>query len=287
MAILIDGKAVAARKMEELKQRVDALKAKGRTPSLRVVQVGNDPASAVYIRQKRKACEVLGIDCFHNILQANITQEEFEQQLLEWQGSMDTYTSGLIVQLPLPNGLDTNAACETIWPDVDVDGLSSMSIGAIANGDMGGFIPCTAKGIIELLKTYNIPLSGKHAVIVGRSNIVGKPLAMLLLGEDCTVTICHSKTQFLNTYTRDADILVSATGKPGLITKDMVKRGAAVIDVGITRGEDGKLHGDVDFESVEPVAGWLTPVPGGVGPMTVAMLMENVILAEERRATDD
>ena len=160
MAILIDGKAVAARKMEELKQRVDALKAKGRMPSLRVVQVGNDPASAVYIRQKRKACEALGIDCFHNILQANITQEELEQQLLEWQGSMDTYTSGLIVQLPLPNGLDTNAACETIWPDVDVDGLSSMSIGAIANGDMGGFIPCTAKGILALLKAYNVPLKG-------------------------------------------------------------------------------------------------------------------------------
>lgn len=283
MAILIDGKAVAARKIEELKQRVDALNANRKYPSLRVVQVGNDPASTVYIRQKRKACEALGIDCFHNILQANITQEELEQQLLEWQGDMDTYTSGLIVQLPLPNGLDPNAACETIWPDVDVDGLSSMSIGAIANGDMGGFIPCTAKGIVELLKSYGIPLSGKHAVIVGRSNIVGKPLAMLLLQEDCTVTICHSKTRFLNTYTRQADILVSAAGKPGLITGDMVKRGAAVIDVGITRGEDGKLHGDVDFESVEPVAGWITPVPGGVGPMTVAMLMENVIIAEERR----
>ena len=283
MAILIDGKAVAARKIEELKQRVDALNANRKYPSLRVVQVGNDPASTVYIRQKRKACEALGIDCFHNILQANITQEELEQQLLEWQGDMDTYTSGLIVQLPLPNGLDPNAVCETIWPDVDVDGLSSMSIGAIANGDMGGFIPCTAKGIVELLKSYVIPLSGKHAVIVGRSNIVGKPLAMLLLQEDCTVTICHSKTRFLNTYTRQADILVSAVGNPGLITGDMVKRGAAVIDVGITRGDDGKLHGDVDFESVEPVAGWLTPVPGGIGPMTVAMLMENVIIAEERR----
>ena len=287
MAILIDGKAVAARKMEELKQRVDALKAKGRMPSLRVVQVGNDPASAVYIRQKRKACEALGIDCFHNILQANITQEELEQQLLEWQGNMDTYTSGLIVQLPLPNGLDTNAACETIWPDVDVDGLSSMSIGAIANGDMGGFIPCTAKGILALLKAYNVPLKGKHAVVVGRSNIVGKPVSMLLLNEDCTVTICHSKTGNLFSCTRQADILIVAAGRPHMIDCYAVKPGAAVIDVGINRRPDGTLCRDVDFDSVEPIAGWITPVPGGVGPMTVAMLMENVILAEERRATND
>ena len=283
MAILIDGKAVTARKMEELKQRVDALKASGRTPSLRVVQVGNDPASTVYIRQKRKACEALGIDCFHNILQGNITQTELEQQLLEWQGNMDTYTSGLIVQLPLPNGLDPNAACETIWPDADVDGLSSMSIGAIANGDMSGFIPCTAKGILALLKAYTVPLKGKHAVVVGRSNIVGKPISMLLLNEDCTVTICHSKTENLYSHTRRADILIVAAGKPSLIDYYGVKPGAAVIDVGINRHPDGTLCGDVDFDGVEPIAGWITPVPGGVGPMTVAMLMENVVMAEERR----
>ena len=279
MAILIDGKAVAARKMEELKFRVDALKKKGRFPSLRIIQIGDDPASNVYIRQKIKACKELNIECYHDYIDPDYYEKTFISKGLARQ------YSGTILQLPVPDFLKGTEM--KIAPQYDVDGLSTQNAGLLFQSGEVGFIPCTAKGIIELLKTYNIPLSGKHAVIVGRSNIVGKPLAMLLLGKDCTVTICHSKTQFLNTYTRDADILVSATGKPGLITKDMVKRGAAVIDVGITRGEDGELHGDVDFESVEPIAGWITPVPGGVGPMTVTMLMENVILAEERRATDD
>ena len=284
MAILIDGKAVAARKMEELKFRVDTLKKKGRYPSLRIIQIGDDPASDVYIRQKIKACKGLNIECYHDYINPDNYKKTFITDYIASKGLANQY-SGTILQLPVPDFL--NGAEMKIAPQHDVDGLSTQNAGLLfQNGDVG-FIPCTAKGIIELLKAYNIPLSGKHAVIVGRSNIVGKPLAMLLLGEDCTVTICHSKTQFLNTYTREADILVSATGKPGLITKDMVKRGAAVIDVGIMRGEDGKLHGDVDFESVEPIAGWITPVPGGVGPMTVTMLMENVILAEERRATDD
>ena len=268
MAILIDGKAVAARKMEELKFRVDALKKKGRFPSLRIIQIGDDPASNVYIRQKIKACKELNIECYHDYIDPDYYEKTFISKGLARQ------YSGTILQLPVPDFLKGTEM--KIAPQYDVDGLSTQNAGLLFQSGEVGFIPCTAKGIIELLKTYNIPLSGKHAVIVGRSNIVGKPLAMLLLGKDCTVTICHSKTQFLNTYTRDADILVSATGKPGLITKDMVKRGAAVIDVGITRGEDGELHGDVDFESVEPIAGWITPVPGGVGPMTVTMLVQRI-----------
>lgn len=280
MAILIDGKAVAARKTEELKRRVDALKAKGRTPSLRVVQVGDDPASAVYIRQKRKACEVLGIEFRHDHFDDKDKAQVMESldELLVSDDLKAEY-SGMIFQLPLPDY--TNDAENDIPMRYDVDGLSSGSAGWLFKGIAGGFLPCTAKGIIELLKAYGVPLKGKHAVVVGRSNIVGKPVAMLLLNEDCTVTICHSNTKNLFFHTMQADILVAAVGKPRMITADMVKPGAAVIDVGINR-VDGKLCGDVDFKSVEPIAGWITPVPGGVGPMTVAMLMENVVTAEER-----
>lgn len=281
MAILMDGKALAAKKMEALKGRVDALKEKGRTPSLRVVQVGDDPASGVYIRQKEKACMELRIGFCHDHIpiENEISYPLFLRRLESLESIIRDY-SGTIMQLPLPEYM--NKIKYTIPLDQDVDALSTMNAGLLYQGSADGFVPCTAKGILELLKAYGVPLKGKHAVIVGRSNIVGKPTAMLLLNEDCTVTICHSKTMFLNTYTRQADILVVAAGKPGLITAEYVKRGAAVIDVGISR-VDGKLRGDVDFDSVEPIAGWITPVPGGVGPMTVAMLMENVIIAEERR----
>lgn len=282
MAIIIDGKSAAARKMQELKLRADDLEQHGAAPSLRVIQVGDDPASSAYIRQKEKACRELGIRFSHEHISADDEECAIKEvtSLIGYDALFEDYHC-TVLQLPLPEYLKD--AEKQIYESCDVDGLSTYNAGRLFQGLRDGFIPCTAKGIVELLKSYGIPLSGKHAVIVGRSNIVGKPLAMLLLQEDCTVTICHSKTRFLNAYTRQADILVSAAGKPGLITGDMVKRGAAVIDVGITRGEDGKLHGDVDFESVEPVAGWITPVPGGVGPMTVAMLMENVIIAEERR----
>lgn len=280
MAILMDGKALAAKKTEALKRRVDALKAKGKTPGLRVVQVGDDDASAVYIRQKEKACRELGIVFCHDHITGGKPEEmEAVDELMLNPALLDEY-SGTILQLPLPECLQ--GAEGEIPQEYDVDGLSSMNAGLLFQGYEHGFIPCTAKGVMALLKAYGVPLKGKHAVVVGRSNIVGKPVAMLLLNEDCTVTVCHSKTQFLHAFTRQADILVSAVGKPGLITEEYVKRGAAVIDVGITR-KNGNLRGDVDFESVEPVAGWLTPVPGGVGPMTVAMLMENVIIAEERR----
>jgi len=281
MAILIDGKAVAARKMEELQARVDKLKAKGVTPSLRVVQVGDDPASNIYIRQKQKACERLGINFIH------------DKYTDDWAGhfNFNAFVTGvrensepkgaMMIQLPLPVELNNHE--EWFIPcGVDVDGLSLGNVGLLFKGAKYGFRPCTAAGIMELLKAYDVPLAGKHAVVVGRSNIVGKPVSMLLLNEDCTVTICHSKTENLFSITKQADILIVAAGKPNLIDCYGVKPGAAVIDVGINR-VDGKLCGDVDFDSVEPIAGWITPVPGGVGPMTVAMLMENVIHAEERR----
>jgi len=275
MAVLLDGKVMAAELMEGLKARVEALKNKGVSVGLAVVLVGEDPASQVYVRNKGKACEELGILSETIRLPESTTQEELEALIdrLNHDHRMD----GILVQLPLPKHLDEAAVLRKIIPEKDVDGFHIENAGKLFCGQEG-VIACTPKGIIHMLKKANVPLSGKHAVIIGRSNIVGKPIAMLLLNENCTVTICHSKTENLPEYTRHADILVAAVGRAHFVTADMVKPGAAVVDVGINR-VDGKVVGDVDFEQVEKVAGYISPVPGGVGRMTVSMLMENTLEA--------
>ena len=280
MAILMDGKALAAELMTELKARVEALKARGVTPGLAVILVGDDPASQVYVRNKGKACEELGIESETLRLPADIPQKELEA-LIE-KLNRDPRVDGILVQLPLPRHLDEAAVLARIIPDKDVDGFHIENAGKLFTGQKG-VVACTPKGILYMLKASGVPLSGKNAVVIGRSNIVGKPIAMLLLNENCTVTLCHSRTVDLAAHTRQADILVAAVGKPRFVTADMVKPGAAVVDVGINR-VDGKVVGDVDFAAVEPVAGWISPVPGGVGKMTICMLMENTIEAAERKA---
>lgn len=279
MAILMDGKALAAEQMAMLKTRVDALKAAGRTVGLAVILVGDDPASQVYVRNKGKACEELGILSETLRLPAETTQEELEAEIDRL--NRDDRIDGILVQLPLPRHLDEAAALKKISPEKDVDGFHIENAGKLFTGQEG-VIACTPKGILHMLKASGVPLAGKDAVVIGRSNIVGKPVAMLLLNENCTVTICHSKTADLPAHTRRADILVAAVGKPRFVTADMVKPGTAVVDVGINR-VDGQVVGDVDFENVEKVAGYISPVPGGVGKMTICMLMENTIEAAERR----
>lgn len=270
MAIIMDGKALA----EKIKDACKYTNEKVRRPVLTVCQVGNDPASDIYVRNKEKACREAGIIFLHERVPEYVEQPMLEAQLR--RGSKEA----CMLQLPIPKHLDANKAIDAIEPFSDVDGLHPRNMGLLMQG-RPFMIPCTAKGILRLLKEYQVPLDGKHAVIVGRSNIVGKPTAMLLLNENCTVTICHSHTENLASITKQADILVVAVGKAKLITADMVKPGAAVIDVGINR-VDGRVVGDVDFENVEKVAGWITPVPGGVGPMTVAMLLENTVQAAEQ-----
>ena len=278
MAILMDGKALAAEQMAMLKTRVDALKAAGRTVGLAVILVGDDPASQVYVRNKGKACEELGILSETLCLPQESTQEALEAEIERL--NRDDRIDGILVQLPLPRHLDEAAALKKIIPEKDVDGFHIENAGKLFTGQQG-VVACTPKGILHMLKASGVPLSGKEAVVIGRSNIVGKPIAMLLLNENCTVTICHSRTADLAAHTRRADILVAAVGKPRFVTADMVKPGAAVVDVGINR-VDGKVVGDVDFENVEKVAGYISPVPGGVGKMTICMLMENTIEAAER-----
>ena len=278
MAILMDGKALAAEQMAMLKTRVDALKAAGRSVGLAVILVGDDPASQVYVRNKSKACEELGILSETLRLPQESTQEALEAEIERL--NRDDRIDGILVQLPLPRHLDEAAALKKIIPEKDVDGFHIENAGKLFTGQQG-VVACTPKGILHMLKASGVPLSGKEAVVIGRSNIVGKPIAMLLLNENCTVTICHSRTADLAAHTRRADILVAAVGKPRLVTADMVKPGAAVVDVGINR-VDGKVVGDVDFENVEKVAGYISPVPGGVGKMTICMLMENTIEAAEK-----
>ena len=279
MAILLDGKALAAELMTGLKERVAALKAQGKTVGLAVILVGDDPASQVYVRNKGKACEELGILSETLRLPEDTSQEALEKEIDRL--NRDERISGILVQLPLPRHLDEAAALGRILPEKDVDGFHIENAGRLFTGQ-SGVVPCTPKGILHMLKAARVLLAGKEAVVIGRSNIVGKPIAMLLLKENCTVTICHSKTENLASHTRRADILVAAVGKPRFVTADMVKPGAAVIDVGINR-VDGKVVGDVDFAAVEKVAGYISPVPGGVGKMTIGMLMENTIEAAERR----
>lgn len=276
MAKLLMGKEVSARIKAELKTEVEELKSKGINPGLAVVIVGEDPASQVYVRNKERACEECGIYSEKYALSEETTQEE----LLELINTLNTKTSisGILVQLPLPKHIDEKTIINAIAPQKDVDAFHPVNVGKIMVGDYD-FVPCTPAGVMELIKESGIDVSGKECVIVGRSNIVGKPQAMLLLHQNGTVTICHSKTQNLVEKTKNADILVAAVGIPNFITGDMIKEGAIVIDVGINRLENKKLCGDVDFESAEKIAGAITPVPGGVGPMTIAMLMRNTVKA--------
>ncbi len=270
---LIDGKTISAQIKEECRMRAEEYREKGIEITLAVVQVGNDPASGVYVRNKKRACEACGI----RSLSYELPEDTGEEQLLELIGKLnaDPAVNGILVQLPLPGQIDENKVIRAIDVKKDVDGFHPMSAGALCTGQKG-FVSCTPAGIIELLKRSGIAIAGKECVVIGRSNIVGKPVALLLLAENGTVTVCHSRTKDLKEVTKRAAILV-AIGKPRFITADYVKEGAAVIDVGIHRNENGKLCGDVDFDSVAPKCSAITPVPGGVGPMTIAMLMSNCI----------
>lgn len=276
MAVIIDGKKVSKDIKDEVKEKVATLKEKGIDVTLAVIQVGNDPASTVYVGNKKKACEYTGI----RSLAYEIPEETTEEELLELVRSLNDRddVDGILVQLPLPAHIDEDKVIQTISPKKDVDGFHPVSVGALSMGQKG-FVSCTPAGIIELLKRYNIEIDGKECVVIGRSNIVGKPVAMLLLRENGTVTVCHSHTADLKEVARRADILIVAIGKAKFVTADYVKEGAAVIDVGMDRDENGKLCGDVDFESVKQKAGAITPVPGGVGYMTIAMLMNNCVYA--------
>lgn len=274
MAIRIDGKAISAQIKEELKEQAEAYKKQGTEITLAVIQVGNDPASTVYVGNKKKACEYIGIRSLSYELPEETTQKELLDLIGELNGRSDV--NGILVQLPLPAHFNEEEVLLAISPLKDVDGFHPVNVGNLSIGRKG-FVSCTPAGVIELLKRTGIAMEGKECVILGRSNIVGKPMAMLMLRENATVTVCHSRTKNLKEITKRADILIVAIGKPRFVTADYVKEGAAVIDVGIHRGADGKLCGDVAFAEVEPVAGAITPVPGGVGPMTIAMLMKNCI----------
>lgn len=280
-AIIIDGKAIAEQVILKVKDRVETLKQSGITPGLTVVLVGDDPASQTYVGSKEKTSKRLGMDSTVLTRPSTVT----EQELLELIENLnnDESVHGILIQLPLPGHIDENKVLQAIHPDKDVDGFHPLNVGKLLL-NQHGFIPCTPFGVIQLLDYAAIPIEGKHAVIVGRSNIVGKPMGQLLLNRHATVTYTHSRTEDLASYTKQADILIVATGQPLMITAEHVKPGAAVIDVGIHRNSDGRLSGDVDFHSVKSVAGAITPVPGGVGPMTIAMLMENTCLSAERMA---
>ena len=276
MAIIIDGKALAKKIRQELKVECDELKEKGINPKLAVIMVGDNPASKVYVRNKSRACEEIGIEYEEFLLQDNIKQEELIDLIKKL--NEDKSINGILLQSPIPEHLNINQAFKTITYKKDVDGFTPSSVGKLCIGE-DTFISCTPYGVMKMFEEYNIDLTGKNVVILGRSNIVGKPLIQCCLAKNATVTVCHSKTKNIEEYTKKADILIAAIGKAKFVTKDMVKKGVVIIDVGINRNEQGKLVGDVDFENVEPLASYITPVPGGVGPMTIAMLMNNVIKA--------
>ena len=274
MPQIIDGKAISARIKDEVKEQVAALKEQGKSVCLAVIQVGTDPASGVYVGNKKKACAYVGIESLSYELPEETTQEKLLSLISELNEKEEV--NGILVQLPLPGHIDEDAVIRSIDPKKDVDGFHPQSVGALCIGQPG-FVSCTPAGIIQLLKRSGIGIAGKECVVIGRSNIVGKPMALLLLRENGTVTVTHSKTKDLKEVTKRADILVVAIGKPRMITRDYVKEGAVVIDVGIHRNENNKLCGDVDYEDVAPICGAITPVPGGVGPMTIAMLMYNCV----------
>ena len=280
-AQLIDGNALSTRLRAEVAQRALALKARGITPGLAVVLVGDNPASQVYVRNKVKACEAGGL---HSVLEKYDAQLS-QAQLLERIAALnaDPAIHGILVQLPLPPHIDAQTVIEAISPAKDVDGFHVASAGALMTG-LPGFWPCTPHGCMRMLESIGYELKGKHAVVIGRSNIVGKPMALMLLQQDATVTICHSRTPDLKAHTLQADVIVAAVGKRKVLTADMVKPGAVVLDVGMNRDDEGKLCGDVDFAGVSQVAGYITPVPGGVGPMTITMLLVNTLQAAESAA---
>lgn len=280
MAEIIDGKKLAKKIREELKIKCDELKQKGIYPKLAVIMVGNNPASKVYVRNKSNACADVGVEYVEYLLEENIEQEELIELIKKL--NEDKTINGILLQSPIPMHLDINEAFKTITYIKDVDGFSPASVGKLCIGE-DTFISCTPYGVMKMLEEYNIDLNGKHVVILGRSNIVGKPLIQCCLQKNATVTICHSKTQKLEEITKQADVLISAIGQPEFVKTDMIKDKAVVIDVGINRNKDGKLVGDVDFENVKEKASYITPVPGGVGPMTIAMLMNNVIKAAEEQ----
>ncbi|MDD6811675.1 MAG: bifunctional methylenetetrahydrofolate dehydrogenase/methenyltetrahydrofolate cyclohydrolase FolD [Lachnospiraceae bacterium] len=274
MPQIIDGKLISTQIKEELKEKVAALKAEGTSICLAVIQVGNDPASSVYVNNKKKACAYIGIESLSYELPEDTTQEELLSLIGELNDRKDV--NGILVQLPVPKHIDEDAIIKAIDPKKDVDGFHPQSVGTLCIGQPG-FVSCTPAGIIQLLKRSGIEIAGKECVVIGRSNIVGKPMALLLLRENGTVTVAHSRTKDLKEVTKRADILVVAVGKPKMITREYVKEGAVVIDVGIHRNEANKLCGDVDYDDVAPVCSAITPVPGGVGPMTIAMLMHNCV----------
>ena len=277
-AEILSGKIMSESLRKEIAERVSALKERGVTPGLAVILVGNDPASEIYVRNKGNGCAEVGMYSRTINMPEETTQEQLEAAIEELNN--DSAIHGILVQLPLPKHLDENAALAKILPEKDVDGFHLINAGHMLTGTPG-VVACTPKGALYMIQSTGVDLNGKEAVVIGRSNIVGKPMAMLLLKENCTVTMCHSRTQNLAEHTRRADILVAAVGKAGFVTADMVKPGAIVIDVGINR-VDGKVKGDVDYDAVKEVAGWITPVPGGVGKMTITMLLMNTVEAAER-----
>ena len=274
MAIIIDGKRISQEIKDELKDKVEALKAVGKKAALAVVQVGNDPASCVYVNNKKKACAYIGIESLSYELEEETTEEELLELIKRL--NEDEKVHGILVQLPLPKHINEDKIIQAISPKKDVDGFHPENVGKLVIGEKG-FVSCTPAGVIQLLKRSNIEIVGKNCVVVGRSNIVGKPMALLMLRENATVTIAHSKTQNLKELCKTADILIVAIGKPRFITSEYIKEGAVVIDVGIHRDENNKLCGDVKYEDVVEIASAITPVPGGVGPMTIAMLMNNCV----------
>ena len=272
----IDGKEVSAAVRESIKNEVAALKEQGITPGLAVIIVGNDPASRVYVNNKKKGCEQVGMNSFEYALPEETTTEELLELIEKLNADADVH--GILCQLPVPKHIDEEKVLNAISPDKDVDAFHPVNCGKVMTGDYR-FAPCTPAGMVEMLKYYNIDIAGKHCVIIGRSNIVGKPMAMLMLKHDATVTVCHSRTQNLADIAKQADILVAAVGRPNFVTADMVKDGAVVLDVGINRMADGKLCGDVNFDDVCEKTSYITPVPGGVGPMTITMLLKNTLEA--------
>lgn len=276
MAEILDGRMVAKKIRQGLKSEVEDLRANGINPKLAVIMVGEDPSSKIYVKNKSIACNEVGIEYEEFLLSETTTMEELLDLIDKL--NKDATIHGILLQSPIPKGLDINEAFRAIDPKKDVDGFNPFNVGKLCLGQ-DTFVSCTPFGIIKLLGEYNIEIEGKNAVVVGRSNIVGKPMMQCLLNKNATVTICHSKTKDLKEVTKEADILVVAIGRANFIKKDMVKENAVVIDVGINRGENGKLCGDVDFEEVSKVASYITPVPGGVGPMTIAMLMNNIVKA--------
>lgn len=276
MAKIIDGKQISMQVKMQVKEEVQQLAEQQISVCLAVVIVGNDPASRVYVNNKKKACDLVGIQSMEYALPEETTQQEL-LALIE-KLNQDKQINGILVQLPLPKGIDEKKVIETISPQKDVDAFHAVNVGKIMIGNYD-FLPCTPAGCMDLIRSTGVEIQGKHCVVIGRSNIVGKPMSMLMLHENATVTICHSKTVNLKEVCQTADILIAAVGKANLVTADMVKQGAVVIDVGMNRLPNGKLCGDVDFQTVQEVAGYITPVPGGVGPMTIATLMKNTVTA--------